>query len=132
MDTKKQHKTFSAMVEYLRNRFHPADRKAGAFILLTSVDVVSHRVATRLIEAGFKVRVGFDSYEADSQLLQDLRRLGVPLVPFSWDDESTYSEALQDAKTVFCVVSQSKGSVKRFYAFFDACRKKGVKHFVKQ
>jgi NAD(P)H dehydrogenase (quinone) len=119
-------------MEYLRNRIQPVDRDAGAIIFLTSTDVVSHRVATRLIEAGSKVRVGIDSDQTDSQLLEDLRRLGVSLVPFSWEDESTYSNAVvQGTKTVFCVIPYHKCSVKRFYAFFDACRKKGVKHFVK-
>jgi hypothetical protein len=38
---------------------------------------------------------------------------------------------VQGAKTVFCVVSPHQGWVKRFHAFFDVCRKNGVKHFVK-
>jgi uncharacterized protein YbjT (DUF2867 family) len=130
MDTKKQHRPFSVM-EYLRNRIHRADRNADAVIFITSADVVGYRVATRLIEAGSTVRVGIDSDEADSQILHDSKRRGVPMVPFSWEDESTYSNAVKGAKTVFCVVSQHKGSVKRFHAFFDACRKNGVKHFVK-
>jgi NAD(P)H dehydrogenase (quinone) len=129
MDTKKQVRTLSVM-EYLWNCIHPVDRNAGAIIFLTtSTDPVGHRVANRLVEAGSKVRVGIDSDEADSR--DDLKKRGVSLVRFSWDDESTYSNAVQGAETVFCVVPQHKGSVKRFNAFFDACRKNGVKHFVK-
>jgi uncharacterized protein YbjT (DUF2867 family) len=118
-------------MEYLRNHIHRADRNAGAVIFLTSTDVVGYRVATRLIEAGSTVRVGVDSDEADSQVLRDLKKRGVPLVPFSWEDESTYSNAVQGATAVFCVVPYHNGSVKRFHAFFEACRKNGVKHFVK-
>jgi NAD(P)H dehydrogenase (quinone) len=118
-------------MEYLRNWIHPVDLNAGAIIFLTGTDVVGYRVATSLLEAGSKVRVGIDSDEADSQVSQDLKKRGVSLVPFSWEDESTYSNAVQGAETVFCVVPYHKGSVKRFHAFFDACRKNGVKHFVK-
>ena len=121
-------------MEYLWNRIRPADRNADAVIFLTSVDVVGYRVAIGLIKAGSKVRVGIDSDQIalDSQVLHDLKKRGVvSLVPFSWEDESTYSNAVQGAKTVFCVVPYHRGSVKRFHAFFDACRKNGVNHFVK-
>jgi hypothetical protein len=135
MDIKKQLRTLSAMEYFWKNFWNcirPADRNVGFVIFFTSTDVVSYRAAIRLIEACFKVRVGFDSDEADSQFLRrELKKGGVSLVPFSWEDESTYSEALQGVKTVFCVVPQHKSSVKRFHAFFDACRKNGVKHFVK-
>jgi uncharacterized protein YbjT (DUF2867 family) len=132
MDTKKQHRTLSAMVEDLRNRIRFADHNAGADIFLTtSTDVVDSRVANSLIDVGSKVRVGIDSDQTDSQVAKDLKKRGVTVVPFSWDDESTYSNAVQGVKTVFCVVPQHKGSVKRFNAFFEACRKNGVKHFVK-
>jgi NAD(P)H dehydrogenase (quinone) len=127
---KKQHRFLRAM-ENLRSRFHPVDPNAGATIFLTGADVVGYRVATRLIEAGSKVRVGIASDQANSQASHDLKKRGVSLVPFSWEDESTYSEAVQGAKMVFCVVSPHKGCVKRFHAFFDACRKNGVEHFVK-
>jgi uncharacterized protein YbjT (DUF2867 family) len=135
MDTKKQVKTLSAM-ERLWNHIRSADRNegagAGADIFVTSVDVVGFRVAVDLMEAGSKVRVGIDgSDKSDSKILHDLKEGGASLVPFSWTDESTYSNAVQGAKTVFCVVNQHKGSVKRFHAFFEACRKNGVKHFVK-
>jgi NAD(P)H dehydrogenase (quinone) len=119
-------------MEFLRNRIRPVDRNTGAVIFLTSVDVVGYRVAIRLVEAGSKVRVGIDNSDKnDSKILHDLKEGGASLVPFSWEDESTYSNAVQGAKTVFCVVPCHKGSVKRFHVFFDACRKNGVKHFVK-
>jgi hypothetical protein len=111
--TKKQRTT----MEYLRSRI--VDRKAGAIIFLTSADVVGYRVATRLIEAGSKVRVGVASDQSNSQVSHYLMKRGVSLVPFSWEDESTYSKAVQGAKTVFCVVSPRKGWVKRFHAFFE-------------
>jgi hypothetical protein len=55
-------------MEYLRSRIHHVDRNAGAIIFLTSADVVGYRVATRLIEAGSKVRVGIASDQANSQV----------------------------------------------------------------
>jgi uncharacterized protein YbjT (DUF2867 family) len=115
-------------MESRRNRLHPIESD----IFLTSTDVVGYRVATGLIkEVGSKVRVGIASDQADSQISQDLKARGVSLVPFSWEDERTYSKAVQGAKIVFCVVPHHEGWAKHFPAFFDTCRKNGVKHFVK-
>lgn len=122
-------------MEYLRNlrdRIRPDKDDTSAIIFLPSTDdVVSYRVAIRLIEVGSKVRIGVTSDQADSPTSQELKARGVSLVPFSWKDESTYSKALQSVKAIFCVVPQCEGWVKCFYVFFDTCRKNGVKHFVK-
>lgn len=119
------------MVSAFHNLLHPFDRDAGT-IFLTSTDVVGYRVATRLLKAGYpKVRVGIAKGETESQVAQDLKRQCVSQVTFSWEDESTYSTALQGVKTVFCVVPHHKGWEKHFPVFFDTCRRSGVEHFVK-
>lgn len=109
---------------------HPFDRDAG-IIFITIPDVVGYRVAINLLKAGYpQVRVGV-SNETDERVKKELEKEGAVFVPFKWEDESSYTVAVQGAKTVFCIVPHHSGWADHFPVFFDACRSAGTDHFIK-
>ena len=61
----------------------------GRVLVLDGTDVVGHRVVERLIDAEYgELRVGMRTVHEKEATP------GVELVPFVWEDETTYSVAL--------------------------------------
>jgi len=102
--------------------------------------VIGFRVAVSLLEAGHKdVRVGIWKGDRDDgnpasfgeQCAKILEEKGAEVIEFDWADQSQYSAALQDVKTVFCSLPHIKGWSDAFPAFLSVCKAKKVEHFVK-
>jgi NAD(P)H dehydrogenase (quinone) len=104
---------------------------ANDLIFITANGVIGHRVAVRLLKAGYRVRIGVPDLSA----AQDLVKLGADVIPFKWEDDNTntYAKALQSVKTVFFVIDPllHEGWVSHFNDFYDACRASKVDHVVK-
>jgi len=104
------------------------DRSAGTIFVTGGHGVLSYRVASRLLKAGYPtVRVG--ALHADE--LSDLNKLVAEIADFSWDKDETYLKALTGVKTVFCVPPHSEDWDTSFELFLKACQHAGVKHIVK-
>jgi uncharacterized protein YbjT (DUF2867 family) len=125
--------TFPKVVEDIgRGVFHRLefefDRSAGTIFVTGGHGIISYRVASRLLNAGFPtVRVG--ALHADE--LSDLNKLGAEVADFSWGKDETYDKALKGVKTVFCAPPHSKYWDEDFEVFLKACQEAGVKHIVK-
>jgi NAD(P)H dehydrogenase (quinone) len=100
-------------------------------IFITANGVIGHRVAVRLLKAGYKVRIG----APDVETAQDLVKLGAEVIPFQWEDgkNNKYISVLASVKTVFFVIDPllHEGWVTHFKDFYDACRSCKVNHIVK-
>lgn len=104
------------------------DRSAGTIFVTGGHGVLSYRVASRLLNAGYPtVRVG--ALHADE--LSDLSKLGAEVADFCWSNDGTYAKALNGAKTVFCTLPHHEGWEKDFDLFLEACEEAEVKHIVK-
>ena len=104
------------------------DSDPGLIFITGGSGVVGHRVALRLLNAGFpSVRLGTH----DKDTVTEMKDLGAEFAAFAWDQEDTYEKSLKGVKSVFCTVPYTEGWEKHFPAFLDACKKAGVKHFVK-
>lgn len=104
---------------------HPG---SGLIFVTGGTGVIGHRVAHRLLDAGYShVRMG----TKNPQKLDEMNKPGAETVDFSWGNEATYEKALKGVKSVLCTVPYTEGWKDHFPAFFHACKKAGVKHFVK-
>ncbi|MEC9484802.1 MAG: NmrA family NAD(P)-binding protein [Candidatus Izemoplasma sp.] len=54
----------------------------------------------------------------------------VPIVPFDFDDQSTYDDALKEVDDVFFIRPPQIGDPKAFYPFIDAMKQREIKHVV--
>jgi uncharacterized protein YbjT (DUF2867 family) len=101
--------------------------------------VIGYRVAVSLLEAGYKdVRVGIwkgDRQGMDAsfgqQVADVLEAKGAEVFEFDWSDESDYSVALKDVKTVFCSLPHIENWSEVFPSFLQECKRVKVEHFVK-
>jgi len=115
----------SKIVHHLEFEF---DRSAGLIFITGGHGIISYRVASRLLNAGYPtIRVG--AFHADE--LSDLNKLGAEVADFSWGKDETYEKALKGVKTVFCVPSYHKDWDEDFELFLKACQEAGVEHMVK-
>lgn len=104
------------------------DPDSGLIFVTGGTGVMGHRVAQRLLNAGFpSVRLGTHHTGA----LTEMEKLGAEVVDFAWDREETYANALKGVKSVLCTVPYIQGWDKHFPKFLEACKEAGVKHFVK-
>jgi uncharacterized protein YbjT (DUF2867 family) len=104
------------------------DPDSGLVFVTGGGGVIGHRVALRLLNAGYPhVRLG--SMHVDK--LADLNKLGAEIADFAWDRTDTYAHALAGVKSVLCTVPYQKDWDKYFPLFLNACKEAGVKHFVK-
>jgi len=96
-----------------------------------------------LLEAGHKnVRVGVwygerqlgpgkgDKSFAES-ISDVLTEKGAEVVPFNWNDETSYGDVLKGVKSVFCTLPHMEEWASVFPQFLKACKEKKVEHFVK-
>ena len=105
------------------------DPESGKVLVLGGMDVIGHRVAMQLINAGYPdLRVV--SHNPDD--LKDMDTMGAEIVEdFSWEHEDTYEKALKDVKSVLLVIPYQKNWNTHFPAFLEACKNAKVKHIVK-
>jgi uncharacterized protein YbjT (DUF2867 family) len=104
------------------------DPTSGLIFVTGGVGPVGHRVALRLIDAGYPtVRIGVHHPEAG----EALNKLGVEVADFDWNNENTFATALAGVKSVMCTAPYVANWQERFPAFLKACQKAGVRHIVK-
>jgi uncharacterized protein YbjT (DUF2867 family) len=104
------------------------DPDPGLIFITGGPGVIGHRVAVRLLNAGYtKIRLGVH----DVSTVEDLNKLGAEVADFNWDLESTYDSALKGVKSVLCAPPYEKRWEDKFPAFVAACDRAYVKHFVK-
>lgn len=104
------------------------DPESGKIFLTGGSGVIGHRVALQLLRAGYpEVRIG--SLRPDS--LEELNKMGAEIADFAWEKEETYEKALKGVKSVLCTVAYQKDWQAHFPVFLEACKKAGVRHFVK-
>lgn len=101
---------------------------SGTVFVTSATGVIGYRVANRLLDAGHPtVRVG----ARDPKKVQELNKRGAEIADFCWENEDTYDKALHGVKSVFCSTPYTKGWARKFPQFLKACRKAGVRNFVK-
>jgi len=104
------------------------DPESGTIFVTGGTGVIGHRVALKLLRAGYpQVRLG--THKLDE--MEEMNKMGAEIADFSWDREETYDKALRGVKSVLCTVPYVKDWHKKFPIFLDACKKAGVRHFVK-
>lgn len=101
---------------------------AGTIFVTGACDVIGYRVANRLLDAGYPtVRVGAKC----PTKLENFNKRGASVADFCWDNEASYDKALAGVKSVFCTAPYTSNWATKFPAFLKACRKAGVRNFVK-
>lgn len=104
------------------------DPSSGKIFVTGGSGPVGHRVALRLLNAGYpSVRVGVPRADA----AEGLNQLGAETADFDWQNDATYAHALAGIKSVVCTAPYVQNWAERFPAFLEACKKAGVKHIVK-
>jgi len=104
------------------------DPESGLIFVTGGSGVIGHRVATRLLRAGYPmVRLGAHK----PNTLEDMNKMGAEIADFSWTREDTYEKALTGVKSVLLTIAYTKDWKDHFPAFLEACKKAGVKHLVK-
>jgi len=104
------------------------DPTSGTIFITGGTGVLGYRVATRLLRAGYPtVRLGVHHPDA----IEDLNKEGAEVADFQWDNDASYEKALQGVKSVFCTAPYVANWHEKFPLFLEACKKAGVKHFVK-
>lgn len=104
------------------------DQDAGLIFVTGGNGPAGHRVATKLLSAGYPhVRLGAHN-PTD---MEDKSKKGAEIADFRWESPDTYEKALTGVKTVFCTAPYHKHFKKHFGTFLEACQEAGVKHFVK-
>lgn len=107
---------------------HNLDPEPGKIFVTGGTGVIGHRVATRLLHAGYpSVRLGRQNLES----VADMNKLGAEIADFSWGREDMYEKALEGVTSVLCTIQYANMWYKHFPKFLEACQKAGVKHIVK-
>jgi hypothetical protein len=66
---------------------HNLDPEAGKIFVTSGTGVIGHRVATKLLNAGYpNVRLG----TSNPDHLEQENKMGAEIATFSWDKEETY------------------------------------------
>jgi uncharacterized protein YbjT (DUF2867 family) len=105
------------------------DPESGLIFVTGGSGVVGHRVATRLLRAGYpSVRLAAHD---PKDLADEMNQLGGEIAEFDWENEATYEKALVGVKTVLCTIPYTRHFEKHFPAFLNACLLANVRHFVK-
>jgi uncharacterized protein YbjT (DUF2867 family) len=107
---------------------HNLDREPGKIFVTGGYGVIEQRIVTKLVDVGYAdVRVGTDIKNSLDQMSVNRAEY----VDFSWNREETYANALIGIKSVIITMPCQKHWYKHFSAFLKACKKAGVKHYVK-
>lgn len=104
------------------------DPEPGLIFVTGGSGVVGHRVATKLLRAGYpQLRLGAHNPTE----FADKNKDGAEIADFDWSRTDTYDKALVGVKSVLCTAPYMKGWKENFPSFIEACRNAGVKHFIK-
>ena len=97
-------------------------------VLLTgATGTIGREVARQLSGKGLSVRAGVrDQAKARKQFGAD-----IALVPFDFENEKTFSEALEGVEKVFLLPPLLPNQLEVMNAFVDAAKRTGVRHIVK-
>lgn len=78
-------------IEDIKKLLHIGGDHVGRVLVLDGADVVGHRVVERLIDAGYtdNLRVGMRTMRTVAE-----HHAGMELIPFKFEDESAYDDAL--------------------------------------
>jgi len=71
------------------------------------------------------------SQDIGPEVLDEFEALGLTVINFDWTKESFWTMSLAGIKTVFCTLPLMEADASKFHDFVEACRKNGVKHFIK-
>jgi uncharacterized protein YbjT (DUF2867 family) len=104
------------------------DPESGKIFITDGSGAVGHRVATRLLNAGYpNIRLGTTSRDS----LSLMNKLGAEIADFDWSDETTYDKALKGVKSVLIAIPYTEHWHQHFPVFLVACKHAEVKHIVK-
>lgn len=104
------------------------DPESGKIFITDGLGVVGHRVALKLLNAGYPtVRLG----ATNPVSMSFASELGAEICDFNWSDESTYLKALDGVKSVLITIPYTADWDRHFSTFIVACKHAGVKHIVK-
>ena len=104
------------------------DPRAGTILVTDATGVIGHRVAMKLLAAGFPtVRVGVSQPEN----AQHLAKMGAQVVAFDFDNTLTYAGAFEGVKSVYLAVPHHSNWKQKFDTLLTIAKKHGVRHFVK-
>ena len=97
-------------------------------VLVTGVTgTIGRDIAKRLSEGGVSVRAGVrDKAKARKQFGAD-----IALVPFDFENEKTFSEALEGVEKVFLLPPLLPNQLEVMNTFVDAAKNAGIRHIVK-
>jgi uncharacterized protein YbjT (DUF2867 family) len=102
------------------------DPHAGLILITGGQGIIDHRVLTRL--QGYPY-IRLASHNSDR--VADLNKKGVQVADFAWDRPDTFGPALVGVKSVLCTIPYTENWKDNFLPFLEACKRAGVKHFVK-
>jgi uncharacterized protein YbjT (DUF2867 family) len=106
---------------------HNLDPEAGKIFITGGTGVIGHRVASRLLNAGYpQIRLGGNPEHLDEE-----NKLGAEIADFHWEQEETYKTALEGVTSVLVTIPYTRNWHQHFEAFLKACTEAGVKHVVK-
>jgi len=104
------------------------DPEAGLIFITGGNGPIGHRVAMRLLRAGYpQVRLGAHH----PTTMEDMNKEGAEIADFNWNRPDTFEKALAGVKSVLCTAPYIQNWKENFVPFLNACKKAGVKHFVK-
>jgi uncharacterized protein YbjT (DUF2867 family) len=104
------------------------DPESGKIFITDGAGVVGHRVALKLLNAGYPtVRLG----ATNPVSMSFASELGAEICDFNWSDESTYLKSLDGVKSVLITIPYTADWDRHFATFIVACKHAGVKHIVK-
>lgn len=124
---RKSVRTFAQIGEALG--IHNLDPESGKIFITDGTGVIGHRVALKLLNAGYpSVRLG-TSMPPES--LSSMNEMGAEIADFNWVNPDTYMKALQNIKSVLITIPYIERWHDYFDAFVEACKLAGVKHIIK-
>src|SRR5438876_3876097 len=96
-------------------------------VLVTgATGTIGRDVAKRLSEGGVSVRAGIRDQAKARKELED-----IVLIPFDFENEKTFSEALEGVEEVFLLPPLLPNQLEVTNTFVDAAKRAGVRHIVK-
>jgi uncharacterized protein YbjT (DUF2867 family) len=100
---------------------------AKTVLVTGATGTIGRDVAKRLSENGVPLRAGVrDQAKARKQFGAD-----IALVPFDFENEKTFSEALEGVEKVFLLPPLLPNQLEVMNAFVDAAKRAGIRHMVK-
>lgn len=120
--------SISKLMESLGNKIPWFDSGADTVLVTDALGVIGHRVACKLLEAGFpKVRVGVK----DVALAQHFEEKGAEVVRFDFDKPETYKAAMRKVTYIYLAIPDHENWESNFDRFLKVMATENIKHIVK-